>query len=56
MGKVFIHVTMSLDGFIGRLYGEIEDWAFQYGTDEMVDEVMGGLALSCLGIGHLKAP
>jgi dihydrofolate reductase len=49
MGKVFIHVTMSLDGFIGRPYGEIEDWAFHYGTDEMVDEVRGGIGAVVLG-------
>ncbi len=49
MGKVFIHVTMSLDGFIGRPNGKIEDWAFHYGTDEMVDEVMGKIGAVVLG-------
>jgi dihydrofolate reductase len=49
MGEVFIHVTMSLDGFIGRPNGEIEDWAFHYGTDEMVDEVMGKIGAVVLG-------
>jgi dihydrofolate reductase len=35
MAKVFIHVTMSLDGFIARPDGSV-DWGFHYGSDEMV--------------------
>jgi dihydrofolate reductase len=49
MGNVFIHVTMSLDGFIGRSNGQIDDRAFSYGTDEMVNEVMGDIGAVALG-------
>lgn len=48
MGNVFIHVTMSLDGLIARPNDEI-DWAFHYGTDSMVDEVMEEIGAVVLG-------
>src|SRR5258708_25221249 len=48
MGNVFIHVTMSLDGLIARSNDEI-DWAFHYGTDAMVDEVMEEIGAVVLG-------
>jgi len=38
MAKVVIHATMSLDGFIARPNDDIA-WAFNYGTDEMVNNV-----------------
>src|SRR5579859_7371798 len=40
MGNVFIHVTMTLDGFMASPDDSI-DWAFHYGTDNSVNEVMG---------------
>ena len=49
MGNVFIHVTMSLDALIARPNDEIEDWAFQYGTDEMVGKVMEEIGAVVLG-------
>jgi dihydrofolate reductase len=39
MGKVFIHVTMSLDGFIARPDGSV-DWGFNFGTDELVVNIV----------------
>src|SRR5260370_29176484 len=48
MGNVFIHVTMSVDGLIARSNDEI-DWAFHYGTDNMVDEVMEEIGAVVLG-------
>src|SRR5437879_3451313 len=48
MGNVFIHVTMSLDGLIARSNDEI-DWAFHYGADTMVDEVMEEIGAVVLG-------
>jgi hypothetical protein len=39
MSKVFIHATMSLDGFIAEPHDEV-GWSFQYGTDGMVEEVV----------------
>src|SRR5216684_3691527 len=48
MGNVFIHVTMSLDGLIARPGDEL-DWAFHYGTDHMVDEVMEEIGAVVLG-------
>jgi len=35
MGKVFIHVTMSLDGFIARLNGDV-GWSFNYNPDQII--------------------
>src|SRR5436305_13507641 len=49
MGNVFIHVTMSVDALIARPNDEIEDWAFQYGTDEMVGKVMEEIGAVVLG-------
>jgi dihydrofolate reductase len=48
MGNVFIHVTMSLDGLIARSNDE-RDWAFHYGADTMVDEVMEEIGAVVLG-------
>ncbi len=39
MGKVIIHATMSLDGFIAGPHDEM-DWFFKYDSDKMVDEIM----------------
>jgi dihydrofolate reductase len=43
-----IHATMSLDGFIARPNDEI-DWAFNYDTDAMIDEVMKEIGAVVLG-------
>ncbi len=48
MAKVIIHTTLSLDGFMARPDGSI-DWAFNYGTDAMVDEIMGEVGAVVLG-------
>ncbi len=48
MGNVFIHVTMSLDGLIARPDDTI-DWAFHYGTDPLVDEVMAEIGAVVMG-------
>ena len=48
MGKVTIHTTMSLDGFMAGPNDEM-DWVFKYGTDEMVDEVMRATGAVVLG-------
>jgi dihydrofolate reductase len=48
MGNVCIHVTMSLDGLIARSNDAL-DWAFHYGTDTMVDEVMAEIGAVVLG-------
>ena len=48
MGKVFIHVTMSLDGFIARPNGDV-GWSFNYHPDEMVDQVMAEIGAVVLG-------
>ncbi len=48
MGKVIIHVTMSLDGFIAGPQGEV-DWSFRYGTDSMVDKVMKEIGAVVMG-------
>ncbi len=40
MGKVIVHATMSLDGFIAGSNDEM-DWAFKHGgPDPVVDEVI----------------
>ena len=48
MGKVIIHATMSLDGFIAGPHDEM-DWVFRYGSDKMVDEIMGKIGAVVLG-------
>ncbi len=48
MGKVIIHVTMSLDGFIAGPHGEI-DWSFRYGTDASVEEIMKEIGAVVMG-------
>ena len=53
MGNVFIHVTMSLDGLIARPNDAI-DWAFHYGTDHMVQEVMAEIGAVVLGNRKLR--
>ena len=48
MGNVFIHTTMSLDGLIARPNDAI-DWAFHYGTDGLVEEVLEEIGAVVLG-------
>ena len=48
MANVFVHVTMSLDGFIAGRDDDI-GWSFQYGTDPMIDEVMSEIGAVVLG-------
>ncbi len=48
MAKVIIHTTLSLDGFMARPDGSI-DWAFKYGRDAMVDEIMDEIGAVVLG-------
>jgi dihydrofolate reductase len=48
MGKVLIHVTMSLDGFIAGPNDEV-DWGFKFGTDEMVDEILQEIGAVVMG-------
>jgi dihydrofolate reductase len=48
MGKVVIHVTMSLDGFIAGPNEEM-DWAFKYDAGEMIDEVMKEIGAVVIG-------
>ena len=39
MGNVFIHLVMSLDGFIDKPDDDLS-WMFQYGSDEMAGQMM----------------
>lgn len=48
MGKVVIHATMSLDGFIARPNDDIH-WAFNYSPDEMIDEIMREIGAVVMG-------
>jgi len=48
MGKVIIHVTMSLDGFIAGPNDEV-DWGFKFGTDKTVDEIMQEIGAVVMG-------
>src|SRR3954452_22558794 len=48
MAKVVMHATMSLDGFIARPDDDIS-WAFDYGTDEMVTNVMKEISAVIVG-------
>ncbi len=48
MGKIIIHATMSMDGFIAGPDDEI-DWIFKYKDDEMVDKVMKDIGADILG-------
>jgi dihydrofolate reductase len=48
MAKVIIHVTMTLDGFMARPDGSI-DWAFKFGSDRMVDEIMQEIGAVVMG-------
>ncbi len=48
MAKVFIHVTMSLDGFIAGPNEDI-DWSFRFGSDKMVEDVMHQIGAVVLG-------
>lgn len=48
MGKVIIHGTMSLDGFIAGPHDEM-DWVFRYGSDKMVEEVIKEIGAVVLG-------
>jgi dihydrofolate reductase len=50
MATVFIHVTMSLDGFISKVDEEDVAWMFRYGTDdEMAKRIMGEVGAVVLG-------
>jgi hypothetical protein len=48
-GKVIVHRTMSLDGFIAGP-GDSMDWIFEYATPDQAAEVMA--ATEPLGITH----
>lgn len=48
MGKVIIHATMSVDGFIAGPHDEL-DWVFRYGSDAIVDEVVKNIGAVVLG-------
>src|SRR4051794_21435000 len=48
MARVVIHATMSLDGFIARPNDDIS-WAFDYGTDETIANVMQEIGAVVLG-------
>lgn len=47
MGKVLIHLTMSLDGFIAKPDEDDWDWIFKYETDNSDD--MGNRIMQELG-------
>jgi dihydrofolate reductase len=50
MGKVFIHVTMSLDGIISKPDETDTAWMFKYGSDdEMAKRIMGEIGAVVLG-------
>ena len=52
MGKVVVHVTMSLDGFIAKPNEEDWDWLSMCeddGSDDMAERIMGGLGAVVLG-------
>src|SRR6476469_9291965 len=48
MARVVIHTTMSLDGFIARPNDDIS-WAFDYGTDETIADVMKEIGAIVVG-------
>jgi len=48
MGKVIIHATMSLDGFIAGPHDEM-DWVFKYDDDGIANEVMEETGAVVLG-------
>jgi dihydrofolate reductase len=48
MGKVVIHATVSLDGFITGPHDEL-DWVFKYGSDKMADDVVKDTGAVVLG-------
>ncbi len=49
VGKIVLHVTMSLNGFIAGLNDEM-DWVFKYGgPEEVVDEVIKTTGAVVLG-------
>jgi dihydrofolate reductase len=48
MGKVIIHTTMSLDGFIAKPNDDVA-WGFNYGTDRMMDEIMKEIGAVVMG-------
>ncbi|GAA5225020.1 dihydrofolate reductase family protein [Membranihabitans marinus] len=52
MGKVFIHLTMSLDGFIAKPNEDDWDWIFKHeadDSDDMENRVMQDLGAVVLG-------
>jgi dihydrofolate reductase len=48
MARVVVHATISLDGFIARPDDDIS-WAFDYGTDETVTDVMKEIGAVVVG-------
>jgi len=52
MGNVFIHLVMSLDGFIAR-HDDDSSWMFKYGSDEMAGRTMKEVGAVVLGNGGL---
>ena len=52
MGKVLIHVTMSLDGFIAKSNEDDWDWLSKYdsdGSDDMAERILKELGAIVLG-------
>ncbi len=48
MGKVFIHVTLSLDGFMAGPHDDV-DWSFKFGSDSMAKATMHEVGAVVLG-------
>lgn len=48
MGNVFIHLMMSLDGFVAR-HDEDSSWMFQYDSDEMPEQIMKEVGAVIIG-------
>jgi dihydrofolate reductase len=49
MGKVLIHLTMSLDGFIAKSNEDDWDWVLKYASDDMGGRIMQDLGAVVLG-------
>ena len=49
MGKVLIHLTMSLDGFIAKPNEDDWDWIFKHNGDDMGSQIMQDLGAVVLG-------
>jgi dihydrofolate reductase len=50
MAKVIIHTTLTLDGFMARPNDSL-DWAFNYDSDKMVEEVTAEIGAVVMGNG-----